>query len=120
MRRIVITLTVVCAWLVLITSVSVIGLILAMQSNNNIRTLLLNGKTASALSAQKTAQEVKSLIQLTTYDHKQSEIQFKAQAQGEKIINTAISDIEKHLDKTLKKDINTAVRQIEKRFLPHK
>lgn len=75
----------------------------------DVERLLLNGKTASAISARKTAREVGLLIQQQTYDHNQTEAQIRQQQHGTKIIAQVIVELEQHLDATIVRAVTQAL-----------
>lgn len=80
----------------------------ADKSANNsalLRTLLLDGKTASAISAKKTAKEVELLSQQQEFDHQQA-------VQGTKTLARVESQVEKHLDRTIRRAIGNAARTV--------
>lgn len=78
----------------------------ADKSANNsavLRTLLLDGKTASAISAKKTAAEVKLLLAQQSFNQAQTR-------NGQKNLSTAVHEVERHLDSTINAEIGRATR----------
>jgi hypothetical protein len=78
---------------------------LAAANSTALRELLLDGKTASAISAHKTAVEVQALLT----DHAQS-------ARQQREIAVAVSQLEKHLDATIRLAISEAAARVASEF----
>jgi hypothetical protein len=65
--------------------------------------LLLDGKTASAKDAKRTAKEVSTLLSLQAFDHQQTQA-------GTRVIAKAIMTIETNIDATIQRDVNLAFK----------
>jgi hypothetical protein len=63
--------------------------------STGIRELLLNGKTASAISARKTAGIVKGIQEELTFDHQST-------VRGQQTVAEAERQLERHLDQTIR------------------
>lgn len=73
-----------------------------------IQSLLLNGKTASAISAKKTANEVNLLRKQQAFDHKQT-VTAEAQARNaQEELQAVVQEVERHLDMTIRTSIAAA------------
>lgn len=88
----------------------------AAATAGDIRTLLLDGKTASALAAKKTAREVASLAALQKFDHQQTVNAEKQAAGGQAAIKAIIREVEAHLDATIQRSITQAAERVAKEF----
>ena len=99
-RRMVVALAVGCITALVLIGAIAITMTFVIQASNNVNTLLLNGKTASAMSAKKTAREVELLLQQQAFDHRQTEA-------GTKTLAKVEAAVEAHLDAT----IRTAIQQ---------
>jgi hypothetical protein len=71
----------------------------------DIQTLLLNGKTASAVSAKKTARIVAGIQSELTFDHKST-------VRGQKTLAAAERALEQHLDRTIRAAILQEAQQV--------
>jgi hypothetical protein len=91
----------VVTWLLILTGVNVYALTLVGAADNGVHTLLLDGHTASAVSARKTRQEVGLLLQQQGYDHQQTE-------NAETRLKVAVQQVEKHMDQTIRSAIAQA------------
>lgn len=99
------------------------GLAISLYDSNQLtkntaalRTLLLDGKTASAISASKTAQEVKSLLALQKFDHRQTVNAEKQAATGQVELKAIVREVETHLDATIRTQVNQAAEKVAKEF----
>ena len=86
------------------------------QNTAALRTLLLDGKTASAIAAKKTATEVKSLIALQAFDHRQTVNAEKQTASGQATLRVIIREVEVHLDATIRRQVNQAAKKVAQEF----
>lgn len=84
--------------------------------SKEIRTLLLDGKTASAISAKKTAKEVKLLIDQQAFDHQQTVNAEKQAADGQTDLKAIVREVETHLDATIRTQVNQAAEKVAKEF----
>jgi hypothetical protein len=75
----------------------------------SVKTLLLNGKSASAISARKTGREVQLLLDQQAFNHAQV-------ARGTRTIKRVILQIERHLDATILRDVNRAATRVQHAF----
>lgn len=116
MKRMVLSMAAVIVVLLLIIGASTAGVVLSIRNGNEIQALLLNGKTASAISSKKTAREVKLLLKQQAFDHTQTQGQLKAQAAGSKVIGEAIAKIDEHLDATIKRAVSEAAARVAREF----
>lgn len=99
------------------------GLVISLYDSNQLsqntaalRTLLLDGKTASAIAAKKTATEVKSLIALQAFDHRQTVNAEKQAATGQATLKAVIREVETHLDATIQRSVTQAAEKVAKEF----
>jgi hypothetical protein len=86
-------------------AIAVMGDETASTTSRQIQTLLLNGKTASAKSAKKTALEVETL--LTEFAHS---------SQQQKATKALIAGVEQHLDATIRRAVTDAAEKVAKDF----
>jgi hypothetical protein len=77
----------------------------------DIRKLLLNGKTASAIAAKKGAHEIQLLLAQQRYDHHQTVIAERQAANGEKTIQLIELQIEGRIDRHLDTTIRSVIAQ---------
>lgn len=87
----------------------VYGLDQASRNSAALRQLLLDGKTASAISAKRTAQEVNLLLQQQAFDHAQTQ-------SSEKRLKFVVRQVERHLDRTILRAIDRAAVTAVKKF----
>jgi hypothetical protein len=85
--------------------IGVRGDLTASRNSSEIQVLLLDGKTASAKSAKKTANEVATLLT----DHAQS-------AKQQKALKVAIAGVEQHLDATIRRAVTDAAEKVASEF----
>jgi hypothetical protein len=76
---------------------------------SDIRELLLNGKTASAIDAKKSAHELKLLIAQQKFDHRQTE-------QGTKTLANVEAEVEANIDATVKASVESVASRVEQRL----
>jgi uncharacterized membrane protein YcjF (UPF0283 family) len=73
----------------------------ASRADNSVallQSLIVQGKTVGAKNSATTAQEVKTLLSLQTYDHKST---INGQKQIQNVITQVESHIDSHLDSTI-------------------
>jgi hypothetical protein len=116
MNRMVMLLVAVIVVLLLVIGESTAGVVLSVRNGTNIQALLLNGKTASAISSKKTAREVSLLLTQQAFDHTQTRKQLQAQETGNKVIAQAIAKIDAHLDQTIKTAVDDAAARVATEF----
>lgn len=75
----------------------------------DIQTLLLNGKTASAVSAKKTARIVAGIQSELTFDHRST-------VRGQRTLAEAERLLEQHLDQTIRSAIDQAASMAVKQL----
>lgn len=123
MKKLIVLATVAALLLAGVLALVVISLVESSESNTNtsalvvesnvlaqgIERLLLNGKTASAISSKKTAQEVKSLLALQAFDHAQTQA-------GTKQLARIVTSVENHLDATIRAAVNHAAVEVARQF----
>lgn len=81
----------------------------AATVSRDIRTLLLDGKTASAKSAKVTANNTRLLLAQQEFDHTQTE-------NGTKELRVVIREVEAHLDRTISRSVTRAAIKVAKEF----
>lgn len=102
-----------------IIAVNAITLTLTARNEQAIQTLLLNGKTASAISAKKTASIAQEIENLVVAYHAQAEMAVKQQERGTKELPKLLSQIESAIASKDGTEIDRAAQNVELFFETH-